>query len=89
MQERIRLAKKPSLAQSAGLQLNWIYRGRERLEVELGVPFFNLMNLANYESPRHSAFRRAERSVNGTYGGQPNSTVLVWARKCSGSVLHV
>jgi hypothetical protein len=61
------------------LSLNWIYRIRERVEVQPGVSLFNLMNFANFDGPNNplsGALSGTPGSVNGTAGTQPNSNRL-------------
>jgi hypothetical protein len=59
--------------------LSWIYKFRERLEVQPGVSFFNLMNFSNFDGPANplsGVLSAAPGSVNGTPGEQPNSNRL-------------
>jgi hypothetical protein len=56
--------------------LNWKYKIKERVEVQPGVSFFNLMNFANFDSPTSllsGTLTGSLGSVNGTPGEQPNS----------------
>ncbi len=59
--------------------LNWIYRVKERVEIQPGVSFFNVMNLSNFDGPNNplsGALSGTPGSVNGTAGAQPNSNRL-------------
>src|ERR1700674_235263 len=61
------------------LSLNWIYKIKERVEVQPGVSLFNLMNFANFDgsnNPLSGALTGTPGSVNGTAGAQPNSNRL-------------
>jgi hypothetical protein len=61
------------------LSLNWIYKVRERVDIQPGVSLFNLMNFANFDgsnNPLSGALTGTPGSVNGTAGGQPNSNRL-------------
>jgi hypothetical protein len=61
------------------LSLNWIYKIKERVEVQPGVSLFNLMNFANFDgsnNPLSGALSGTPGSVNGTAGTQPNSNRL-------------
>ena len=61
--------------------LNWTYKLKERVEFQPGVSFFNVMNFANFDSPKNTlsgVLSIAGQSsvvgtVNGTPGEQPNS----------------
>jgi hypothetical protein len=61
--------------------LNWTYEVKERLEVQPGVSFFNLMNFANFDADKNTlsgVLSTAGQTpvvgtVNGTSGEQPNS----------------
>ncbi|HXZ42054.1 MAG TPA: TonB-dependent receptor [Terriglobales bacterium] len=58
------------------LSLNWKYKFKDRVEVEPGVSFFNLMNFANFDSPTNPLNGQLSGSlgyVNGTPGEQPNA----------------
>ena len=59
--------------------LNWIYKVKERVEIEPGASFFNIMNFSNFDSPNNplsGALSAAPGTVNGTAGTQPNSNRL-------------
>jgi hypothetical protein len=61
------------------LSLNWIYKVKERVEIQPGVSLFNLMNLSNFDGPNNplsGALTGTPGSVNGTAGTQPNSNRL-------------
>jgi hypothetical protein len=61
--------------------LNWTYKVKERLELQPGVSFFNLMNFANFDTPKNTLSGvlttagepTLAGTVNGTAGQQPNS----------------
>ncbi len=67
--------------------LNWTYKVKERVELQPGVSFFNLMNFANFDPPKNTlsgvlslagqpglaAQTPVVGTVNGTSGRQPNS----------------
>jgi hypothetical protein len=63
------------------LNLNWRYKIKERLELQPGVGFFNVMNFANFDPPKNtingvlSTVGQTPISgfVNGTAGQQPNN----------------
>jgi hypothetical protein len=63
------------------LNLNWRYKIKERVELQPGVGFFNLMNFANFDPPKNtingvlSTVGQTPISgfVNGTAGQQPNN----------------
>jgi hypothetical protein len=61
------------------LNLSWIYKIKERVEVRPGVSLFNLMNFANFDGPVNplsGSLSGTLGSVNGTPGQQPNSNRL-------------
>ena len=61
------------------LSLNWIYKVKERVEIQPGVSLFNVMNLSNFDGPNNplsGALTGTPGSVNGTAGQQPNSNRL-------------
>ncbi len=61
------------------VSLNWIYKFKERFEVQPGISFFNVMNLANFDGPGNplsGALSNTPGSVNGTSGEQPSSNRL-------------
>jgi len=61
--------------------LNWTYKVKERLQLQPGVSFFNLMNFVNFDPPKNilggvlSTVGTAPvlGTANGTPGQQPNS----------------
>jgi hypothetical protein len=63
------------------LSLNWTYKVKERVELQPGVSFFNVMNFANFDAPKNTlsgVLSTAGESplagtVNGTSGQQPNN----------------
>ncbi len=69
------------------LSFNWTYRVKERLQLQPGVGFFNVMNFANFDSPKNTlsgvlslagqpglpAQTPVIGTVNGTSGPQPDS----------------
>jgi hypothetical protein len=59
--------------------LSWIYKFRERFQIEPGVSFFNVMNLSNFDGPGNplsGVLSGVPGSVNGTSGEQPSSNRL-------------
>ncbi len=61
------------------VSLNWIYKFKERFQVEPGVSFFNVMNLSNFDGPNNplsGVLDGSPGSVNGTSGEQPSSNRL-------------
>ena len=61
------------------LSLNWIYKIKERVDLQPGVSFFNLMIFANFDGPNNplsGALTGTPGSVNGTSGQQPNTNRL-------------
>ncbi len=61
------------------VSLNWIYKFKERFQVEPGVSFFNVMNLSNFDGPNNplsGVLNGSPGSVNGTSGEQPSSNRL-------------
>jgi hypothetical protein len=61
------------------LSLNWIYKFKDRFQVQPGVSFFNVMNFSNFDGPANplsGALSGTPGSVNGTPGEQPNSNRL-------------
>jgi hypothetical protein len=61
------------------LSLNWIYKIKERVEIQPGISLFNLMNFANFDGPNNplsGALSGTPGSVNGTAGRQPDSNRL-------------
>jgi len=61
------------------ISLNWIYKVKERVEVEPGISFYNLMNFANFDGPLtglSGVLSGTPGSVNGTQGEQPASNRL-------------
>lgn len=63
------------------LSFNWNYKLKERLQVQPGVSFFNVMNFANFDPPKNTingVLSTAGQTpisgfVNGTAGQQPNN----------------
>jgi hypothetical protein len=61
--------------------MNWTYKVKERLELQPGVSFFNVMNFANFDTPKNTLSGvlttagepTLAGTVNGTAGQQPNS----------------
>ncbi len=60
--------------------LNWTYKVKERVELQPGISFFNLMNFSNFDAPKNtlrgvlSLFGQpVPGTVNGTPGEQPAS----------------
>jgi len=61
------------------MSLNWIYRVKDRVDIEPGASLFNLMNFANFDGPANplsGTLSGTPGSVNGTPGQQPNSNRL-------------
>jgi Carboxypeptidase regulatory-like domain len=67
------------------VSLNWVYKFREKFEVQPGVSFFNVMNLSNFDGPANplsGTLNGLCGSVNGTggancfSGSQPSSNRL-------------
>jgi hypothetical protein len=61
------------------VSLNWVYKYREHFQIQPGVSFFNVMNLANFDGPSNplsGVLSGAPGSVNGTSGEQPSSNRL-------------
>ncbi len=61
------------------LSLNWIYKIKDRVDVEPGVSFFNVMNFANFDGPNNplsGSLTGTLGSVNGTPGQQPSTNRL-------------
>jgi hypothetical protein len=63
--------------------LNWIYKIRDKVELQPGVSFFNLMNFSNFDGPANPLSgvlsplgESIPGSVNGTSGEQPSSNRL-------------
>lgn len=64
---------------SFDLSLNWRYRVKDRAEIQPGVSFFNVLNLANFDGPVNplsGTLSGFPGSVNGTSGGQPSGNRL-------------
>jgi hypothetical protein len=61
------------------LKLGWAYRVKDRVSIEPGVSFFNVMNFANFDGPNNplsGILNGTAGSANGTSGQQPNSNRL-------------
>jgi hypothetical protein len=61
------------------VNLGWIYKVKERVEIHPGVSFFNVLNFANFDGPSNplsGALSGTPGSVNGTSGQQPNGNRL-------------
>jgi hypothetical protein len=58
------------------LSMNWTYKIKERFELQPGIAFYNVLNFANFDSPKNTLsgiLNGSVGSVNGTPGEQPNS----------------
>ena len=58
------------------IRLNWVYRFKDRVEIQPGVSLFNALNLANFDGPTNPLNGQLygnPGSVNGTAGQPPNS----------------
>jgi hypothetical protein len=58
---------------------SWVYKIKERFELEPKVTFFNVFNLANFDGPANplsGVLNGAAGSLNGTGGQQPDSNRL-------------
>jgi hypothetical protein len=63
------------------LSLNWTYRVKERVQLQPGVSFYNLMNFVNFDPPKNTlsgvlslaGTTPIVGTANGTPGEQPNS----------------
>jgi hypothetical protein len=67
--------------------MNWTYKVKERVELQPGVSFFNVMNFANFDAPKNTlsgvlslagqpglaAQTAVVGTANGTSGQQPNN----------------
>lgn len=61
--------------------LNWVYKVRERVQLQPGVSFFNIMNFANFDPPKNTlggvlslvGTPSVVGTANGTPREQPNS----------------
>jgi hypothetical protein len=61
------------------VNLGWIYKVQERVEIHPGVSFFNVLNFANFDGPSNplsGVLSGTPGSVNGTSGQQPNGNRL-------------
>jgi hypothetical protein len=61
------------------INLGWIYKVKESVEIHPGVSFFNVMNFANFDGPSNplsGVLSGTPGSVNGTSGMQPSSNRL-------------
>jgi len=63
------------------VNMNWTYKVKERLQLQPGVGFFNVMNFANFDAPKNTLSGvlstqgqlPVSGTVNGTSGAQPNN----------------
>ncbi len=56
--------------------LGWTYKVKERVELQPGVSFFNVMNFVNFDAPKNTlsgVLSGTPGSINGTAGEQPAS----------------
>jgi hypothetical protein len=70
------------------VSLNWVYKFRERLQIQPGVSFFNVMNLSNFDGPGNplsgaltllppgGVANYVPGTLNGTSSEQPSSNRL-------------
>lgn len=61
------------------VKLSWVYRVKERIVLEPGVSFYNVLNTVNFNGPVNplsGVLSGTPGSVNGTAGEQPNSNRL-------------
>jgi hypothetical protein len=61
------------------LSLNWLYSIKDRVTIEPGVSFFNLMNFSNFDGPANplsGTLSGSLGSINGTPGEQPSTNRL-------------
>jgi hypothetical protein len=61
------------------VSFSWVYKVKERVEIEPKVSFFNVFNMANFDGPGNplsGVLNGAVGSVNGTGGQQPDSNRL-------------
>ncbi len=61
------------------ISLNWIYKVKERVDVQPGISFYNLLNFANFDGPANplsGVLSGTPGAVNGTQGVQPASNRL-------------
>ncbi len=61
------------------LSLNWIYKVKDKVEVQPGVSFYNVLNFANFDGPVNplsGVLSGQSGAVNGTPGEQPASNRL-------------
>lgn len=61
------------------VNLSWIYKVKDRVEVQPGVSFFNVANFANFDGPVNPLSGTLDGSlgsINGTAGRQPDSNRL-------------
>jgi Carboxypeptidase regulatory-like domain len=57
------------------LSFNWTYKVKERVSLQPGIGFFNVLNFANFDSPKNTlsgVLNGVSGSVNGTPGQQPS-----------------
>jgi hypothetical protein len=61
--------------------LNWTYKVKERVAIQPGVTFFNVMNFVNFDAPKNTlsgvlstvGTPASVGTANGTPGEQPNN----------------
>jgi len=66
---------------SMDLSFSWVYKIKERVELQPGVSFFNVTNFANFDAPKNTISGVlglvgqpvTDGTANGTPGQQPNS----------------
>lgn len=63
------------------MSLNWTYNVKERVQIQPGIAFYNLMNFANFDPPKNTisgvlslaGTPAVPGTANGTPGAQPTS----------------
>src|SRR5581483_1351637 len=61
---------------SLDVNLSWVHRVKDKVDIEPGVSFFNVANFANFGSPDNllsGVLSGAPYAVNGTSGRQPDN----------------
>jgi len=61
------------------LKLSWVYKVKERISLEPGASFYNVLNFANFDGPNNplgGVLDGSLGSINGTSGTQPNTNRL-------------